>query len=229
MMHQVLKAGQSMIGLQYGTNKGASQVSFFSEQFTKKERSMKKRAGNIFSEYATEKYQVFPLFRLVWLPMEPPGRSDQRVSFIQHLSSTFDTKLHCSRFWSGVIFHHIVIIFWHPNTSSNFLIELPIKQTRCSCQWKYVKQDPASTMQKTGWTINSFFLVLSGLKKSFTLVVITRGQTTTIFLCIGPFLAWWWKTKQTNNRVILVQACSWPVWEGSLLQSCLVIIYHNIY
>ena len=25
-------------------------------------------------------------------------------------------------------------------------------------------------------------------------------------------------TNQTNNRVILVQACSWPVWEGSLLQ-----------
>ena len=117
-MHQVLKAGQSMIGLQYGTNKGASQVSIFSEYSTKKERSMKKRAGNIFSEYATEKYQVFPLFRLVWLPMEPPGRSDQRVSFIQHLSSTFDTKLYSPWFWSGVIFHHIVIIFWHPNTSS---------------------------------------------------------------------------------------------------------------
>ena len=26
--------------------------------------------------------------------------------------------------------------------------------------------------------------------------------------------------KQTTNRVILVQACSWPVWEGSLLQFC---------
>ena len=58
------------------------------------------------------------------------------------------------------------------------------------------RQDPASTMQKTGWTINSFFLVLSGLKKSFTLVVITRGQSTTIFLCIGPFSAWW----RTNTR-----------------------------
>ena len=31
--------------------------------------------------------------------MEPPGRSDQRVSFIQHLSSTFDTKLYSSRIW----------------------------------------------------------------------------------------------------------------------------------
>ena len=56
--------------------------------------------------------------------------------------------------------------------------------------------DPASTMQKTGWTIHSFFLVLSGLKKSFTLDMITRGQSTTIFLCIGPFSAW----RQTNEQ-----------------------------
>ena len=73
-------------------------------------------------------------------------------------------------------------------------------------------------MQKTGWTIHSFFLVLSGLKKSFTLDMITRGQSTTIFLCIGPFSAWWQTNDRTNNRVILVQACPWPVWEGSLLQ-----------
>ena len=63
-----------------------------------------------------------------------------------------------------------------------------------------MKQDPASTMQKTGWTIHSFFLVLSGLKKSFTLDVITRGQSTTIFLCIGPFSAWWRTNKQTNEQ-----------------------------
>ena len=37
-------------------------------------------------------------------------------------------------------------------------------------------------MQKTGWAIHSFFLVLSGLKKSFTLDVITRGQSTTIYV-----------------------------------------------
>ena len=117
-MHQVLKAGQSMIGLQYGTNKGASQVSIFSEYSTKKERSMKKRAGKYFFRVCHRNYQVFPLSRLVWLPMEPPGRSGQRVNFIQHLSSTFDTKLYSSRFWSGVIFHHIVINFWHPYTSS---------------------------------------------------------------------------------------------------------------
>ena len=49
--------------------------------------------------------------------------------------------------------------------------------------------------------------------------VITRGQSTTVFLCIGPFLAWWQPNEQTNNQVILVQACSWLVWEGSLLQN----------
>ena len=73
-------------------------------------------------------------------------------------------------------------------------------------------------MQKTGWTIHIFFLVLSGLKKSFTLDVITRGQSITIFLCIGPFLAWWQTNDRPNNQVILEQACSWPMWEGSLLQ-----------
>ena len=51
-------------------------------------------------------------------------------------------------------------------------------------------------MQKTGWTIHSFFLVLSGLKKSFTLDVITRGQSITIFLCIGPFLV----TNERTNK-----------------------------
>ena len=48
------------------------------------------------------------------------------------------------------------------------------------------KLDPMSTMQKTGWTIHSPFLVLFGVKKNFTVDVITRGQATTI---IGPFSA----------------------------------------
>ena len=61
---------------------------------------------------------------------------------------------------------------------------------------KVSQQDPVSTMQKTGWTIHSPFLVLFGLKKNFTLVVINRGQATTIFLCIGPFSAW----SRTNER-----------------------------
>ena len=100
MMHQVLKAGQSMIGLQYGTNKGASQVSCSSEYSTKRE--------------VNESFSTFQA------GMTPYGASRQirpEGEFL-HLSSTFDTKLHCSRFWSGIIFHHIVIIFWHPNTPS---------------------------------------------------------------------------------------------------------------
>ena len=90
------------------------------------------------------------------------------------------------------------------------------------------KQDQVSTRCKrlTGPFIPlswSCFLVLK-LEKGFTLDVITRGQSTTILLCIGPFLAKWRTTKQTNNRVILVQASSWPVCEGSLLLKDL----HNI-
>ena len=54
-------------------------------------------------------------------------------------------------------------------------------------------------MQKIGWTINSFFLILPGLKKSFTLDVITRGHSTTIFLCIGPFSAWSRTNKQPGD------------------------------
>ena len=47
------------------------------------------------------------------------------------------------------------------------------------------------------WLDHSFLsLVLSSLEKSFTLDVITRGQSTSIFLCIGPFSAWW----RTNER-----------------------------
>ena len=81
-----------------------------------------------------------------------------------------------------------------------------------------------STMQKTGWTIHSSVLVLSGLKKSFTLDVITRGQSTTIFLCIGAFFGVV-TNNQTTNRVILVHACSWPEWEGSLLQYLYLSMY----
>ena len=82
------------------------------------------------------------------------------------------------------------------------------------------------------WLDHSFlFLVLSGLKKTFTLDVFTRGQSTNIFLCIGPFLASWQTNEQTNNRVIREQACSWPVWQGSLLQykSCGYISSLNIH
>ena len=74
-----------------------------------------------------------------------------------------------------------------------------------------LKQDPVSTTQKTGWTIHSSFPVLFGLEKGFTLDVISRRQSTTIFLCFGPFSTWWKPNERTNNQVILVQACSWLV------------------
>ena len=45
-----------------------------------------------------------------------------------------------------------------------------------------------------------FFLMCSGLEKGFTLDVITRGQSTTIFLCIGPFSTWWQTNKRTNEQ-----------------------------
>ena len=38
------------------------------------------------------------------------------------------------------------------------------------------KQDPVSTLQKTGWTNYSSFLVWSGLEKGFTLIMITKVQ-----------------------------------------------------
>ena len=71
------------------------------------------------------------------------------------------------------------------------------KNTLLFCKWSSEKQYPVSTMQKTGCTNHSSFLVKSGLEKGFTLDLITRGQSTTIFLCIGPFSAWW---RQTNKQ-----------------------------
>ena len=137
MMHQVLKAGQSMIGLQYGTNKGASQVSCFSEYSTKREIKMKTHTGKyFFSEYATEKKTSFSTFQAGMTPYGASRQIRPEGEFIQHLSSSFNTKLHCSRFWSGIIFHHIVIIFWHPNTPSKLFDWTSINQTTCSCQWK---------------------------------------------------------------------------------------------
>ena len=70
-----------------------------------------------------------------------------------------------------------------------------------------MKLDPVSTMQKAGLTNHSSFLVLSSLEKGFTLDVITRGQSTTIFLCIGPIFGTV-TYNQLTNWVILVQACS---------------------
>ena len=51
-------------------------------------------------------------------------------------------------------------------------------------------------------------------KRVSTMDVITRGQSSAIFLCIGPFLAWWQISKQTNN-----QQPSFDQWEGNILRN----------
>ena len=68
------------------------------------------------------------------------------------------------------------------------------------------------------WLDHSFsFLVLSGLEKGFTLDVITRGQSTNIFLCIWTFSAWW---RQTNKRSCKpAPGCKWVGEPGWLLTS----------
>ena len=62
------------------------------------------------------------------------------------------------------------------------------------------------------------------MEKGLTLDVVTRGQSTAIFLCIGPFSAWW----QTINQVILVQACSWPVIRQSFAITIMASAKHGI-
>ena len=47
--------------------------------------------------------------------------------------------------------------------------------------------------------------------------LIIRAQSTAIFLCIQPFSSWW--RTITTNRMILEQACSWPVRRQSFAKS----------
>ena len=54
--------------------------------------------------------------------------------------------------------------------------------------WFKEEQDPLSTMQNTGLANYFSFLVW---KKVLPMDVITLGQSTTIFLCVRPFSAWW--------------------------------------
>ena len=67
------------------------------------------------------------------------------------------------------------------------------------------RQDPVSTMQKTGWTNYSSFLVWTR---------VSPMDVNKHFPVYWAISTWW----RTTNRVILEQACSWPEWEGSLLQ-----------
>ena len=66
-----------------------------------------------------------------------------------------------------------------------------------------------------------YWAVLGCTGMYWTLLLCTGlywAESLAIFLCIQPFSAWWQTNNQPNNQVILVQACSWPVWEGNLLQ-----------
>ena len=76
-----------------------------------------------------------------------------------------------------------------------------------------------STLQKTGWTILSLSWSFLVWKRVSLWMWSLGGSQQPFFLCFGPFSTWWKPNERTTNQVILVQACSWPVWEGSLLQN----------
>ena len=72
-----------------------------------------------------------------------------------------------------------------------------------------LQQDPVSTMQKTGWAIHSSFSVLSGLERVSFWMWSLGGVNNhfPVYWAIFGVVT----NEQTNNQVILVQACSWPV------------------
>ena len=161
-MHQVLKAGQSMIGLQYGTNKGASQVSIFSEYSTKKERSMKKRAGKCFFPSTPQKNIKFFHFSgwydSLWSLQADPTRG--WVSFnICHQLLTQNCIL--LDFGQALFFTILLSYFGIPIHLQNYIekTEPPIKQTRCSCQWKYVKKSYCGLLRSNEDTAACFAIV----------------------------------------------------------------------
>ena len=87
-------------------------------------------------------------------------------------------------------------------------------------------QDPASPMQKTGLTLYFYPSFLDWYHlfcKSVSLLdVITRAQSTIIFLCVRHF---WHGGEHQTNQVILEQACSWPV----RIQSFAIRMYQRKY
>ena len=139
-----------------------------------------------------------------------PQSSKPPISYKRILSAAFHThcKITTSEKHSKISLDRMPSEFWPGHTSQVNRVKCNNSKQRC-CSFKYfhqnkighefIEQDPVSTIQKVGWTIHSSFLVLSGLKKSFTLDLITRGQSTTIFLCIGPFSAWWQTTDRTTG------------------------------
>ena len=59
--------------------------------------------------------------------------------------------------------------------------------------------------------------------------VMTRGQSTSIIVCIWPFSAWWQKNEHTNNRMTLLQACSWPLRRQSFAMMIITTIWRPYY
>ena len=81
------------------------------------------------------------------------------------------------------------------------------------------EKDPLSTMQKTEPTKYSSFLAW---KRVSPMDVVTRGRSTSIVLCIWPFLARW----QTNQPTKGWSKCKPALdqWAGSLLQYKVMLI-----
>ena len=100
----------------------------------------------------------------------------------------------------------IIFLFFSPSFSAASLHRL-VCWIKCVPVLSFKETRPTVNYAKN-W-LDQLFL-LSGLEKEngFILVVFTKGQSTTIFMCIKPFSAWW---QPNDNRVNLVQACSWPV------------------
>ena len=85
-------------------------------------------------------------------------------------------------------------------------------------------------MQKTGWTIHSSLLVW----KRVSLWMWSLGGSSNHFPVYWAIFGMVTNERTNDNQVNLEQACSWPVWEGSLLQyqrkksSCLTTKSHLI-
>ena len=97
--------------------------------------------------------------------------------------------------------NHKSLFNWHPPS----IKESNLKLTRPSVN--YAKD----------WLDHSFlFPGLVWFEKRVLFWIWSLGGSQQPFFCVlGHFRH---GHEQTNNRVILVQACPWPVWEGSLLQ-----------
>ena len=118
--------------------------------------------------------------------------------------------------WIGPVLKFLLSLLFRQSShcfGSNEIFPDFEKETR---RWKKKKQGPVSTMQKTGWTNYSSFLVW---KRVSPMDVIAKGHSTTSFLCIWPFSARWHPYKRRNDQTTGWFQCKPALdeWEGSLL------------